>query len=63
MRRPTDPSRMTPGERLLELGALVLAGYRRLRARQPNLGSELATSRTNEPSCDRAVNRREKGVA
>jgi hypothetical protein len=52
---------MTPGERLAELGEIVLRGYRRLRAR--DLRSAVAGQAEGEAPCDHAVNSREKGRA
>jgi hypothetical protein len=58
-----DPATMTPSERLAEIGAILLVGYRRLRDRQPDLDSSLAASLEDEPSCGYAVDDREQEVA
>jgi hypothetical protein len=59
--KPRNADLMTPGERLVEIGEIVLAGYRRLRAK--DLRSAVAARGRCTAPCDDAVNSREKGVA
>ena len=50
--RRYDPAAMAPTARIAELGAILAAGYRRLRLNRQNC---LAASRESEPSCDQTV--------
>ena len=51
-RRARDPGRLSPEERLAELGAILAEGYRRLRLRQKPLDE----SAEPEAASDAAVN-------
>ena len=76
MKSPRDPAAMSPEDRLAEVASIVACGYGRLTAArsgttpEPELGDStgepengLAVLDGTEPSCDRAVNSREKGSA
>ncbi len=54
--RRYDPAAMAPGDRIAELGAILAAGYRRLRLNRPNLQNALAESAEPEAPCYSAVN-------